>query len=299
MSNAIEMIIPGRARDLGDGFKVLRVLPHAKRRLVGPFIFFDQMGPTNFPPGTGMDVRPHPHIGLATVTYLFSGAIRHQDTVGIDAVIRPGDVNWMTAGRGVVHSERTPPEEHRTGQHLYGIQTWVALPDADEDVEACFQHAAAADLPDFRRQGGQFRLILGDAWDREAPIKTYSPIFYLHGEIAAGQSVTLDIDHQERAVYLVEGEVRIDDERLDAGAMAILAPGSAPVLEAGRDSRIMICGGAPLGPRHIYWNFVATSKERIEAAKADWKAAGETGFPPSGRFLLPAGETEHIPLPED
>lgn len=299
MNASIEQIIPGRGRDLGDGFQVKRVLPHAKRRLVGPFIFFDQMGPVTFKPGAGMDVRPHPHIGLATVTYLFSGAIRHQDTVGVDAVIRPGDVNWMTAGHGVVHSERTPPEERAAGQHLCGIQTWVALPERSEDAEAAFQHAPADTLPDFDRDGARYRLILGDAWGHEAPVDSFSPIFYLHGELPTGTQTRLDIDHEERAVYLVEGEVEIDGSPLEPGSMAVLATGSTPKLTASADSKIMLCGGAPLGSRQIYWNFVASTKERLEIAKADWRQAGATGFPAGGRFTLPAGENEFIPLPDD
>ncbi len=299
MSAMIEHIIPGRARDLGDGFTVRRVLPHAKRRLVGPFIFFDQMGPAQFEPGKGMDVRPHPHIGLGTVTYLFDGAIRHQDTVGIDAVIRPGDVNWMTAGHGIVHSERTPADERASGQTIYGIQTWVALPEADEDVAADFQHAPAADLPAFTHGGADFRLILGTAWGYEAPIKTFSPIFYLHGEMPGGSALPLDIDHEERGVYLVEGDLSVDGQPLEAGEMAVIAPGLVPQLATSQGARIMLCGGASLGARHIYWNFVASSQERIEAAKADWRSAAEAGFPEGGRFRLPAGETEHIPLPED
>lgn len=299
MSAMIEHIIPGRAKDLGDGFKVRRVLPFAKRRMVGPFIFFDQMGPAVFAPGTGMDVRPHPHIGLATVTYLFDGAIRHQDTVGIDAVIRPGDVNWMTAGHGVVHSERTPPEERASGQTLYGIQTWVALPEADEDVEAGFQHAASSEMPAFERNGIDFRLILGTAWGHEGPTKTYSPIFYLHGEMPAGSVLPLDIEHEERAIYLVEGDLKIDGEELEAGSMAAIATGTTPMVETTQGARIMICGGANIGPRHIYWNFVASSPERLEQAKADWAAAAEADFPADGRFQMPAGEDEHIPLPAD
>lgn len=299
MSAMIEHIIPGRGKDLGDGFKVSRVLPYAKRRLVGPFIFFDQMGPAVFAPGTGMDVRPHPHTGLATVTYLFDGAIRHQDTVGIDAIIRPGDVNWMTAGHGIVHSERTPPEEREKGQKIYGIQTWVALPDANEDTDAGFQHSPADALPAFNRNGVDFRLILGTAWGFEAAIKTYSPIFYLHGEMPANTVLPLDIEHEERAVYLVEGDLSVDGESLEAGSMAVIAPGKTPMIASDLGARIMLCGGASMGPKHIYWNFVASTKEKIEIAKADWTAAAEAGFPVGGRFGLPAGESEHIPLPQD
>lgn len=296
-TSAITHRIPGRARDLG-GFEVRRVLPHARRRTIGPFIFFDQMGPARFAPGKGIDVRPHPHIGLATVTYLFDGALHHKDSLGVDQVIRPGDVNWMTAGRGVVHSERTPSPEREDGHDMYGIQTWVALPEADEDSAPGFYHHPAADLPDFERDGMRFRLILGDAWGHEAPVAVSSPIFYLHGEAPAGTQTRLDIDHAERAVYLVSGAVTIDGEPLEAGEMAAIEPGSSPMLAAQSDSRLMLCGGAPIGERKLFWNFVASSPERLERAKADWQAAADAGFPAGGRFTLPPGENEHIPLPE-
>jgi len=298
MSASIETIISGRERDLGDGFVVRRVLPAPRHRMVGPFIFFDQMGPARFKPGSGFDVRPHPHIGLATVTYLFDGAIRHQDSLGVDAVIRPGDVNWMTAGHGVVHSERTPETERRDGQSLLGIQTWVALPEPDEDIAADFQHVPAAELPDFERNGARFRLILGTAWGHTAPSHTYSPIFYLHGDLPAGAQLALDIEHAERAVYLIEGALSIDGDALEPGQMAVITPGHTPVLTADMASRVMLCGGAPLGERHIFWNFVASSRDALEQAKADWQSAAEAGFPETARFRLPAGESEHIPLPE-
>lgn len=297
MSDKIEIVIPGRAKDLG-GFEVRRVLPHAKRRLVGPFIFFDQMGPAQFAPGQAIDVRPHPHIGLATVTYLFEGALGHRDSLGVEQVIRPGDVNWMTAGRGVVHSERTPSPEREDGHAMYGIQTWVALPEADEDAEPAFHHHPAADLPDFERGGARWRLILGNAWGHEAPVAVFSPIFYLHGEIPAGTALEIDIDHEERAVYLVEGVAELDDVALEPGSMAVIAPGTAPRLSTSANSKVMLCGGAPLGKRQIFWNFVASTPERLLQAKSDWRDAAAGGFPADGRFTLPKGETEHIPLPE-
>lgn len=296
-STAITNRIAGRARDLG-GFEVRRVLPHASRRTVGPFIFFDQMGPARFAPGKGIDVRPHPHIGLATVTYLFDGALHHKDSLGVDQVIRPGDVNWMTAGRGVVHSERTPSPEREDGHDMYGIQTWVALPEADEDSAPAFHHHPADTLPDFGRDGMQFRLILGNAWEHTAPVEVFSPIFYLHGEAPAGTSTVMDIAHEERAVYLVSGSMMLDGDLLEAGMMAVIAPGASPDLRAETDSRFMLCGGAPIGQRKLFWNFVASSPERLEAAKSDWSHAAEQGFPDTGRFILPPGETEHIPLPE-
>lgn len=292
------MEIAGRERDLG-GFSVRRVLLAPKRRLVGPFIFFDQMGPAQFAPGKGIDVRPHPHIGLATVTYLFEGALRHQDSLGEDLVIRPGAVNWMTAGHGVVHSERTPSPEREDGHRMYGIQTWVALPEADEDTAPAFHHHPADSIPHFDRQGVGFDLILGTAWGETAPVAVFSPIFYLHGLMPAGSGFTLDIEHDERAIYLVEGDLELDGHPLAEGSMFVLPAGIAPQVTSNHGARIMMCGGAHLGDRKIFWNFVASSPERLEQAKADWTQAGENGFPENGRFRLPRGESEHIPLPQD
>ncbi len=289
--------IAGRERDLG-GFSVRRVLPFAKKRLVGPFIFFDQMGPAQFAPGQGIDVRPHPHIGLATVTYLFEGALRHKDSLGEDLVIRPGAVNWMTAGRGVVHSERTPSPERENGHRMYGIQTWVALPETDEDIEPAFHHHPADTIPKIEREGVSFDLILGSAWGQTAPVAVFSPIFYLHSEMTPGAGFTLDIEHEERAVYLVEGDLTIDGHPVNVGTMIVLPECEEPKISTQNGARIMMCGGARLGERKIYWNFVASSAERLEQAKADWTQAGKNGFPGDGRFRLPSGESEHIPLPE-
>ena len=297
MTQSIERVFSGRTRDLG-GFEVRRVLPFAKQRMVGPFIFFDQMGPARFEPGQGVDVRPHPHIGLATVTYLFEGALHHKDSLGIDQVIRPGDVNWMIAGRAVVHSERTPEAEREAGHSLFGIQTWVALPEADEAIEAAFSHHSRDDLPAFTRDGVHYRLILGTAWGHEAPVEVKSPIVYLHVEMPEGAQTRLDIDHAARAVYLVEGAVTLDGQALEPGQMAVLTPGAAPMLNAAKGSTLMLCGGAEIGPRFIEWNFVASDPAAIEAAKADWTAAGAAGFPAGGRFTLPEGESEHIALPD-
>jgi redox-sensitive bicupin YhaK (pirin superfamily) len=297
MTSKLERTISGRVRDLG-GFEVRRVLPHGRRRMVGPFIFFDQMGPAEFAPGDGIDVRPHPHIALATVTYLFEGALQHRDSLGVDLTIRPGDVNWMTAGRGVVHSERTPAPEREAGHRLFGIQTWVALPGEQEAIEPAFHHHTADTLPRFERDGADFRLILGSAWGHTAPVEVFSPIVYLHGELRAGAWTTLNLEHEEIAVYLVDGAITVDGEALEPGEMALVEPGTAPELGAQKPSRIMICGGAPLGERHIDWNFVASDPADIETARADWSAAAAAGFPEDGRFTLPAGETEHIPLPE-
>lgn len=296
-TTSIECRIEGRRRDIG-GFEVARVLPFSKRRTVGPFIFFDQMGPAELPPGQGIDVRPHPHIGLATVTYLFDGAMHHRDSLGVSQVIRPGDINWMTAGRGVVHSERTPDPERETGHRLYGVQVWVALPERLEDADPAFHHHDAGALPEISRGGATFRLILGDAWGETSPVEVFSPIFYLHGAIPAGSTTTLDITHDERALYLVEGDVSIDGESISPGEMAVLAPGSAPQISAATDSIVMLCGGQSLGTRKIDWNFVASDASKIQAARADWTRAAEQGFPAGGRFTLPEGETEHIPLPD-
>ncbi len=297
MTAIIERKIAARPRDLG-GFEVLRVLPAPRQRMVGPFIFFDLIGPAAFKPGTGIDVRPHPHIGLATVTYLFEGALRHQDTLGIDAVIRPGDVNWMTAGRGVVHSERTPVPERGRGHRIHGVQTWIALPDGQEDIAPAFHHHGAASLPEFVRGGIRFRLILGDVWGYQAPVEVFSPTFYLHADMPTGTEVKLDIEHDERAVYLVSGEVELDGEVLQAGEMAVIAAGSTPQLAANEHSIVMLCGGGALGERQIFWNFVASDSGRLDQAKRDWADAAAAGFPADGRFTLPAGETEHTPLPE-
>lgn len=292
------MEIAGRERDLG-GFSVRRVLPYAKKRMVGPFIFFDQMGPAEFAPGQGIDVRPHPHIGLATVTYLFEGALQHRDSLGEDLVIRPGAVNWMTAGHGVVHSERTPSPEREDGHRMYGIQTWVALPEADEDVAPAFHHHPAETIPVIERENIRFDLILGTAWGAKAPVTVFSPIFYLHSEMAAGSAFTMDVDHEERAIYLVEGDLSVDDQMLEPGSMFVLPENLQPRVSTSSGARIMMCGGAPMGERKIYWNFVASSAERLEQAKSDWTEAGETGFPSDGRFRLPRGESEHIPLPDN
>jgi len=297
MSERTGLKISGKVRDLG-GFEVRRVLPAAKQRMVGPFIFFDQMGPAEFAPGEGIDVRPHPHIGLATVTYLFDGAMQHRDSLGEDLVIRPGDVNWMTAGRGVVHSERTPDTERAAGHKLYGIQTWVALPEDRQDMAPAFYHHPGSSLPEFDRDGGRFRLILGRAWGHEAPVAVFSPIFYLHGELPAGSTIKLDIDHAERAIYVVEGDITLDGESVLPGEMMILADKTAPRLEARTASRIMLCGGTSLGPRHISWNFVAADPDTIETARADWTRAVEQDFPANGRFMLPPGESDYIPLPD-
>lgn len=293
----IEHIITPRTRDLG-GFTVGRVLPHAKRRMVGPFIFFDEMGPADFAPGTGIDVRPHPHIGLATVTYLFEGEIRHRDSLGFDQVIRPGDVNWMTAGRGIVHSERTDDDRRASGQRMHGIQSWVALPETAEDTGPEFHHHPKASLPVIEGNGISMRLIAGSAYGETAPVKTFSPMFYLGVEAQAGAALELPAEHEERALFLLSGGVRIDGGDYDRGKMLVFAAGSTPEIKITAATRLMLLGGAPLGPRLIWWNLVASTQDRIDKAKAGWVASANMRFKDSV-FSLPPGETEFIPLPEN
>lgn len=294
--SAIDMIIEPRRRDLG-GFTVGRVLPFAKRRMVGPFIFFDEMGPAAFAPGEGIDVRPHPHIGLATVTYMFEGELRHRDSIGFDQVIRPGDVNWMTAGRGVAHSERTDDGARRDGQRLHGIQTWVALPADAAETAPSFHHHPKDALPLVERGGARLRLIAGAAYGETSPVETFSPIFYVAAETAPGAALDLPQEYQERALYIVDGAVEIDGERHESGRMLVFADSAAPAIATPQASRLMLLGGAPLGQRLIWWNFVASSRERLEEAKQDWRRSAEAGFR-DAPFSLPPGETEFIPLPE-
>jgi redox-sensitive bicupin YhaK (pirin superfamily) len=286
---AIELVIEPRERDLGGGFKVRRILPYAKRRMVGPFIFLDHMGPTGFPAGGGIDVRPHPHIGLATVTYLFEGEILHRDSLGSVQAIRPGAVNWMTAGRGIAHSERTAPEVRRAGHRLHGLQSWVALPVEAEEAEPAFSHHPSDSLPSWREDGVALRLIAGTAFGRQAAVPVFSPIFYLDIQIESGARWRLPDEHEDRALYVVDRAVDVDGQRIQAGRLAVLRPGLAEV-QATEPARVVALGGAKLaGERHIWWNLVSSRKERIEEAKADWKA---------GRFAAVPGETEFIPLPE-
>jgi redox-sensitive bicupin YhaK (pirin superfamily) len=285
----VEMVILGRARDLG-GFEVRRVLPFAQRRMVGPFIFLDQMGPVAFDPPAGLDVRAHPHIGLATVTYLFDGAILHRDSLGTEQVIRPGDVNWMTAGSGIAHSERTPGELRPTGATLYGIQSWVALPAALEERTPAFAHHGKRDLPVVEGEGLRVRLIAGALYGARAPVETASDLFHADAMMEAGARLEIPADWIERAAYLVSGAVTIGDQAYAAGQMMVLKPGAEIVLAATTASRLMLLGGEPLeGPRYIWWNFVSSSKERLEIAKADWRA---------GRFGVVPGEFDPLPLPE-
>lgn len=288
-SDAIEHVINARLRDIG-GFEVARALPYAKRRTVGPFIFFDRMGPAEFGPGEGIDVRPHPHIGLATVTYLFDGEIMHRDDLGYEQPIRPGDVNWMTAGRGIVHSERTRAEVRDSHSTMFGIQSWVALPKDQEEADPAFFHHPANTLPAISRDGVEMRLIAGTAYGETSPVATASPMFYVDVRMDTGTSLEVTDEHEERAVYVVEGAIAIHGETHGENEMLILAPNADVTVTAQEVSRIMLLGGAPIdGERHIWWNFVSSSKERIDQAKADWK---------EGRFGKIEGDDEFIPLPE-
>ncbi len=284
------MIIEGRARDLG-GFTVRRVLPAMGRRLVGPFIFFDHMGPMQLGPGEGMDVRPHPHIGLATVTYLFEGELVHRDSLGSHQTIRPGEINWMTAGRGIVHSERTSAELRRTGFRMDGLQLWVALPRSHEEAEPEFHHHGADTLPVIEQAGMSIRVLIGTAYGLSSPVRTFSPMFYVDASLPAGCQLSLPKEYEERAAYVVEGAISCGSERAEHGSMLVVEAGDDVAVRAEADSRIVLVGGAPIdGERHIWWNFVSSSKDRIERAKDDWK---------SGRFpTVPGDAVERIPLPE-
>ena len=294
--DSIETVIVPRARDLG-GFEVRRALPAPKRQMVGPFIFFDQMGPAEFLTGDGIDVRPHPHIGLATVTYLHKGTMHHRDSLGTDQWITPGAVNLMVSGHGITHSERTDGAVREAPHSLLGIQTWVALPKDAEDGPAAFRHAAKDTLPVMEGEGKEVRLILGDAYGETAPVETTSEMFYLDAALQPGASIPLPDNHEDRGVYVLDGEVTVAGQVFDAGKMMVFRPGDRVSLRAGEaGARLMMLGGATLeGSRYIWWNFVASSRDRIDAAKEAWRA----GDWAHGRFQLPPGDdAEHIPLPE-
>jgi redox-sensitive bicupin YhaK (pirin superfamily) len=289
MPSSVEHIIRARPRDLG-GFMVRRVLPAFEKQMVGPFIFVDHMGPISFEPRTGIDVRPHPHIGLATVTYLFEGKLVHRDSLGSVQPIRPGDVNWMVAGRGIAHSERTPPELRSAGSSAHGVQTWVALPKAREETEPTFAHHATATLPLIDLPGATVRVIAGHAFGKRAPVEVFTDTLDAAVDLAAGASMMLEPEHEERGVYVVDGAVTVGGTAVDAGTLAILAAGQPVEISAHVSSRSMLLGGAKMdGPRFIWWNFVSSSKERIERAKAEWR---------EDRFARIPGETERIPLPD-
>lgn len=291
MARTIDSVIEQRRRDLG-GFQVGRVLPAPQNRMVGPFIFFDHMGPVDFAPGIprAVDVRPHPHIGLSTVTYLFTGEIMHRDSLRSEQPIRPGEVNWMTAGSGITHSERFE-RARAQGDHLHGIQAWVALPKEFEETDPLFSHHEAVDLPIHEEAGFWSRLVAGEAFGARAPAKTFSPLFYLHWRLAGGARAELPAQYPQRAAYVVEGTVEIDGQRFGPGQMLIFTAGKPVTFMALESAVLMLLGGEPIGERFIEWNFVSSSQERIEAAKADWRA---------GRMRLPQRDDgEFIPLPPE
>jgi redox-sensitive bicupin YhaK (pirin superfamily) len=285
---AIEQVIVPRARDLG-GFEVRRALPSVGRKMVGPFIFFDQMGPSEFLLGQGLDVRPHPHIGLSTVTFLFDGEIMHRDSLGTELAIRPGELNLMTAGRGITHSERTGPEVRATGSRLFGIQAWAALPKTHEEQPPAFVHHGAEDLPVIRDNGLRTRLIMGSAYGETSPVSFPWAALYAEAVLAPGAILPLDADYEERAIYVVSGEIDIAGDSFGAGRLLIFRPGDRISVLALSNARLMLIGGDPMdGPRHIWWNFVSSSKERIDQAKEAWKTGKFDGVP---------GDSEFIPLP--
>ena len=288
--DAISQVIVPRTVDLGD-FAVRRALPSARTRMVGPFIFFDHFGPAEFHAGNGLDVRPHPHIGLATVTYLFDGEIMHRDSLGTAMAIRPGEVNWMTAGRGIVHSERTRPERRVDGEPIHGLQMWVALPAAREEMAAGFAHHATAEFPIIKENGKNVRVVVGSLYGASSPVPTVHETIFGDVHLKAGTSLPLDADHEERAIYVIEGVVDIAGDKFEPGRLLVFKPGDAAIITAVNNTHFVIVGGAPMdGPRHIWWNFVSSRKERIEQAKADWKA---------GHFdKVPGDEIEFIPLPD-
>src|SRR5262245_38080492 len=283
---AVELTIEPRVRSLGE-FDVRRVLPAAKRRMVGPFVFLDHMGPAVFPPGLGIAVRPHPHIGLATITYLFEGEIMHRDSLGVRQLIQAGAVNLMTAGRGIVHSERASDDLAVTSR-LHGIQSWIALPLELEEMEPTFLHYPASALPELRVDGCAVRVIMGSAYGMQSPVLTYSPTLYFEATLAAGAKLEVLDEAAERAVYVVSGSVQIGGEEYGEGTLAVLRSGVTVPLEAATTSRVIVVGGSSVGPRHIWWNFVSSSEARIERAKRDWAEMRMGSVP---------GDDEHIPLP--
>lgn len=289
---SVELRIPGAARDLG-GFSVRRLLPHPERRMVGPFVFFDHIGPADFPAGEGIDVRPHPHIGLATVTYLFEGGLRHRDSLGTVQDIGPRAVNWMVAGRGISHSERTPPALREAGHRIHGIQTWVALPKAHEEDPPAFEHHAADAIPEVVLDGGTARVIAGSLWGRISPVSFPHPIIYAELVLDGGR-LPLEAGWGERALYLVSGRARLAGEAMEPGDFWVMKDGATVLFEADGPVHAMLCGGAPMdGPRIVWWNLVASDPAKIEAAKADWAAD-----PFGGRWGPVPGEREFIPLPD-
>jgi redox-sensitive bicupin YhaK (pirin superfamily) len=288
-ADAIELAIVPSVKDLGD-FQVRRALPSAQRQMVGPFIFFDQFGPVMMHPGKGLDVRPHPHIGLSTVTWVFDGTIYHRDNLGFAQAIKPGELNWMTAGKGIVHSERTPEPERAHGQKMFGIQSWVALPKQAEETTPEFAHFTAGELPIIEDRGRHVQLISGRLFGAVSPARVHTDQFYAEVRLDAGAGIPLPTEHIERGIYLVEGQVEIAEQVFDPGQLLVFRPGDAITISSARGARFMMLGGEPMdGPRYIWWNFVSSSRDKIEAAKDDWKQA---------RFaIVPGDERDFIPLP--
>jgi redox-sensitive bicupin YhaK (pirin superfamily) len=284
---SVELLIEPRPRDLGE-FTVRRVLPSPKRRMVGPFIFFDHMGPAEFPPGKGIAVRPHPHIGIATITYLFDGEIMHRDSLGCEQPIRPGAVNLMTAGRGIAHSERAGDDLGELSS-LHGIQSWIALPLEEEEREPAFRHFPANEVPELTVEGVTVRVIMGEAFNEQSPVTSYSDTLYLDCTMPGGTTLDVPTEPRERAVYVVSGLVSIEGQAYGEGSMAVLGAEHAVTIAASEESRVMMIGGEPVGTRYIWWNFVSSSRERIEQAKQDWQA---------GNFEPVPGDDEFIPLPD-
>lgn len=296
LPDSLDLVIVPRARDIGD-FEVRRALPDARRRLVGPFIFFDQMGPATLDPGKGIDVRPHPHIGLGTVTYLFQGKIRHRDSLGSALDIEPGAVNWMLAGKGITHSERSPTDIRASGGPLFGIQTWLALPKDKEEADPAFEHVAQDDLPLVEDKDKAIRVILGTVYGASAPAKMLSETFYADARLKPGSHLPMPDDHEDRGIYVVDGEIAVEGICYGPSRMLVLKPGEQLTVRAGqRGARLMLFGGATLdGPRHIWWNLVSSSKEKIEHAREEWRA-GKWG---EGMFTLPPDDDqEFIPIPD-
>lgn len=292
----IKMVITARERDLG-GFSVRRILPYATHPMVGPFIFFDHMGPANFSAGQGIDVRPHPHINLATVTYLFEGQICHRDSLGSIQLIEPGAINWMIAGHGIVHSERTPENLRQTGSRLSGIQCWVAMPEEYEEMAPNFTHYSAESLPKFQINDVELQLLLGNAFEHTSPVKVQSDLFYIHAKFPKQTKLIISAKDCESAAYIAEGRVQINGQEINQFSMAIGHPGENLEVEAFQNSQLMLLGGKPLGKRYIYWNFVSSTEQKIEKAKSDWQnGPGETG----SRFpKIPSDDQEYIPLPDE
>ncbi|HJL01831.1 MAG TPA: pirin family protein [Polyangiaceae bacterium LLY-WYZ-15_(1-7)] len=296
----VEGVVRALRKDLGGGFVVRRVLPSPKQRMVGPFLFLDHMGPATLPAGRGLDVRPHPHIHLETLTYLFEGAILHRDSLGTEQRITPGALNWMTAGRGIVHSERSPAEEREKESTIHGMQAWVALPRAREDEAPRFVHVPAAELPLVERGGARLRVVAGDVYGAASPMALHAPLFYVDAQLEEGARVALpdartsraEAAVEGRAFYVVEGEVEVGGARFEPGRLGVARRGVEVELHATAPSRVMLLGGQELGPRHLFWNFASTSAEAIEQAKTDWREGNRARFP-----LVPGDEAEHIPLP--